>query len=230
RNSSHPLSIQIVNWLKVDSFFDNLQDFQELIGKGMQAEILGRHIKIGSASFTNSAFEKDAGSRVYISINNISRGYFSILQPWREGLNPLISTLKNNFDIHLISGDQDKDRIPLEKIFPIEKMHFNQSPKEKLEYIQSTQKQNKIICMIGDGLNDAGALKQADFGIAISDDINSFSPGCDAILEGSSLIKLHNFFAFAKDSMKVIYLSFGISLLYNAIGLAFAIQGTMSPL
>src|SRR5690606_36374011 len=164
------------------------------------------------------------------SIDNITCGYFSVLQAWRDGLGPLISTLKQDFDIHLISGDQDKDRRPLEKIFPTENMHFNQAPKEKLDYIQNTQEQNSVVCMIGDGLNDAGALKQADFGIAISDDINSFSPGCDAILEGNSLVKLPNFFAFAKDSLKVIYLSFGISLLYNVVGLTLAIQGTMSPL
>jgi len=230
RNSSHPLSIQIVNWLQVESFYNDLQDFQELIGKGMQAKLSGRDLRIGSATFTDSPYEQSAGSRVYVSIDNISKGYFSILQPWREGLDPLISNLKNDFDIHLISGDQDKDRISLEKIFSSEKMYFNQTPKEKLDYIQNTQKQDKTVCMIGDGLNDAGALKQADFGIAISDDINSFSPGCDAILEGNSLTKLPNFFAFAKDAMKVIYLSFIISLLYNAVGLFFAIQGTMSPL
>src|SRR5690606_38881201 len=140
RNSSHPLSIQIVNWLQVDRFSDNLKDFRELAGKGIEAQLSGKHVKIGSASFTGSPREKDAGSRVYVSIDGVSMGYFSILQPWREGLAPLISDLNNDFDIHLISGDQDKDRNALEKIFPAKQMHFNQTPREKLTYIQDTQK------------------------------------------------------------------------------------------
>jgi len=230
RNSSHPLSIQIVNWLQVDSFIQEISDYQEIAGKGIHAVINNKKVKIGSAIFTNSAIEKDAGSRVYASIDEQVKGYFSILQPWREGLTSLISNLKNDYEIHLISGDQDRDRNTLQMIFPSENMHFNQVPKEKLDYIQNIQKEDQTVCMIGDGLNDAGALKQADFGIAISDDINSFSPGCDAILEGNSLTQLPQFLAFAKDAMKVIYLSFGISLLYNMVGLFFAIQGTMSPL
>ncbi|TCK85663.1 heavy metal translocating P-type ATPase [Albibacterium bauzanense] len=229
RNSSHPLSIQIVNWLKLDTL-KSIQNYQEIPGKGIQANVNGNSIKIGSANFTKAKTEADAGSRVYVAIDNEIKGYFSILQPWRKDLSTLISDLKTTYDLHLISGDQDKDREVLQEVFPTSNMRFNQLPQEKLNYIQNLQSSNKIVCMIGDGLNDAGALKQANFGIAISDDINSFSPGCDAILEGSSLNKLPQFLTFAQDAMKVIYFSFIISLSYNVIGLFFAIQGTMSPL
>jgi Cu+-exporting ATPase len=84
--------------------------------------------------------------------------------------------------------------------------------------------------MIGDGLNDAGALKAAHFGIAVSDDVNNFSPGSDAILDGRSFSLLPTFFAFAKDARKVIRQSFGVSLAYNVVGLTWAVQGMMSPL
>ena len=230
RNSSHPLSTQIVNWLTVKQDLPNLSNFEEIAGQGMKADIDGCTIKIGSAGFTSSVPDGRPGSRVYVSVEGQAKGYFSILQPWRKELKPLISKLNKNFDIHLISGDRDADREALRSIFIESKMHFNQAPKDKLNYISEVQQRNQKVCMIGDGLNDAGALKQADFGVAVSDDINSFSPGCDAILEGGALDKLPQFFAFAKSSMKIIYMCFAISLLYNAVGLFFAVQGTLSPL
>ena len=84
--------------------------------------------------------------------------------------------------------------------------------------------------MIGDGLNDAGALKQSDLGIAITDNVNNFSPGSDAILDGSALSRLPQFFKFSKSALSVIYCSFGISLIYNVVGLSFAVSGRLSPL
>jgi Cu+-exporting ATPase len=83
--------------------------------------------------------------------------------------------------------------------------------------------------MIGDGLNDAGALKQSEVGISISEDINNFSPACDGIMESKSFNKLKDFIMFSRISKKIIIVSFIISFLYNLVGLYFAVQGILSP-
>lgn len=83
--------------------------------------------------------------------------------------------------------------------------------------------------MVGDGLNDAGALRQSNVGLAVSDDINNFSPACDAIMEGNQLEQLPSFINLARSGQKIIKVSFAISLLYNLFGLSFAVAGKLSP-
>ena len=84
--------------------------------------------------------------------------------------------------------------------------------------------------MVGDGLNDAGALGISDVGVAVSDNVSYFTPACDAILDSSSLTKLKKFLDFSKTSRNIIYASFVISFLYNFVGLSFAVDGMLSPL
>lgn len=84
--------------------------------------------------------------------------------------------------------------------------------------------------MIGDGLNDAGALQQSDVGIALSENVNVFSPACDGIMDAKQLWLLNQFLDLSKTSVKIITISFILSFLYNIIGLSFAITGNLSPI
>jgi len=78
-------------------------------------------------------------------------------------------------------------------------------------------------------LNDAGALKQADVGIAISENAHQFSPASDAILLGNQLAQLPKFLQFSMDSLTIVRWGFAFSILYNIIGLFFAVQGVLEP-
>ena len=229
RSSMHPLSREILKWLQVESFSD-VADFKEIAGKGISGEVKGHEIRMGSSSFINRNLSADS-STVHLEINGIYKGYFKIRQQWRSGLHDLISGLKNKFTFHVISGDNENDKNALAELFPAEtSLNFTQSPQDKLEYIKKLQAPGKMIMMLGDGLNDAGALKQSNLGVAVTDDINNFSPGCDAILDGSSLHKLPQFIRQSKDAVKTIRRSFMISASYNLVGVYFAVQGTLSPL
>jgi len=83
--------------------------------------------------------------------------------------------------------------------------------------------------MIGDGLNDAGALRESDCGITIADDVYHFSPACDAILGSEQFRKLPAFLKFTRTAMRIVTGSIGLSFLYNVIGLSFAVSGHLSP-
>ena len=232
KNSNHPLSRELVKWAAPNvSGSVPVNQYREVAGRGIEAVVANRSVRVGNAAFTGVPSGGGTGSRVYVSIDDEVKGCFLAEQPWRENLHVVLGELAAGCHLHLISGDNDKEKALLRGIFPPQAdLLFNQLPVEKMEYIQSLQAQSHRVCMLGDGLNDAGALKQANLGIAVSDDINNFSPGCDAILDGRSFVKLPRFLRFAKDAVKIIHLSFGISLTYNLVGLSFAVNGTMSPL
>lgn len=235
RNSNHPISREIASVLEKEMtvpYQAHVTAYQEIPGGGIQAKIgENTSIAIGNAAFLGVANTSDKNGQTYININGVIKGYFYTKRRWRGELSKVLNNIQAGYGLHLISGDTDRDREALALIFPEKEcLHFNQSPTDKVNYINNLQKQGKKVAMLGDGLNDAGALKKAHLGIAVSDNINNFSPACDAILDGQSFMKLPRFMRLAKQGMKIIYTSFGISLTYNLVGLYFAVQGTMSPL
>lgn len=231
RNSGHPLSRELVKWLNLPEQY-NVNNYREMVGRGLSGYILNHEVKIGNAAFTGITLEKSIqGTTVHVVIDGQYIGYFLFTQQWRAGLRGLTVSLRSGSNLHLLSGDQDHERKELLTIFPEEnQMHFKQSPQQKLDYIKSLQEKGHKVLMFGDGLNDAGALKQSDLGVAVTDNINNFTPGCEAILDGASFTKIPAFIQQAKDAVKVIHMSFAISLVYNFGGLSFAVQGLLSPL
>ena len=150
---------------------------------------------------------------------------------YRNGLSPLFEKLSKKYELKVLSGDNDGERTSLEALLPIKTaLIFNQKPEQKLEFIKHLQQQGKNVMMIGDGLNDAGALAQSNIGISISEDINVFSPACDGILDASQFEKIDFFLNYSKNAMRIIYMSFGLSLLYNLVGLSYAVTGNLLPI
>ncbi|TAH42064.1 MAG: HAD family hydrolase [Bacteroidetes bacterium] len=232
KNSSHPLSRMLKEKLIPDSRV-NITNFKELAGSGLEATVHGTVVRVGSQVFTCGTAEPASinNTRVYISIDSVVRGYFDMGNSYRNGLEELISALKQR-SIHLevLSGDNSGEKDFLLGIFGQNaKFRFDQSPMDKLNAIKELQTEGRNVMMVGDGLNDSGALRQSNVGISVSDDVNNFSPASDAILSSESFVKLPRFLSLARLSHRIILISFSISLLYNVIGLYFALQGTLSP-
>lgn len=228
-NSNHPLSRMICRYLGCLQRLQ-LTAYKEIAGKGIRAMIDGHQILIGSGELLFDSFhEKSRITKVHLMIDGSYLGYFAFNHQYREGMH-YIPKLNESYDIYMLSGDQDHESADLLPFFNPSAMYFNQSPQQKLDFVKSLQHRNKKVMMLGDGLNDSGALKQSDLGIAVTDDVNNFTPGSDAILDGQSFRKLPRFLLFAHDAVNIIHISFLISLTYNLIGLSYAVTGKLSPL
>ncbi|CAN5668101.1 heavy metal translocating P-type ATPase metal-binding domain-containing protein [soil metagenome] len=230
-HSSHPLSRMIDVSLK-DIAIQEVSAFNEVSGMGISGNIFNIPVKIGSSKLTGAVNTDDLSHiKIFVSINNSVRGYFSIRNEYRESVDAVIHKLKSSgYGLAVVSGDHEGEKEYLGKLMGENVLtRFNQMPADKLRFIQTLQKQGKNVLMVGDGLNDAGALKQSDVGISISDDINNFSPACDGILNAEKFMLLPALLRISKASRMIILASFAIALIYNSIGLSFAISGHLSP-
>lgn len=234
RSSTHPLSKKIFDSIGETEFYP-VTKFNEPTGKGIEGVIYGYHIKIGSAEFVEHMITEqemdNIKTKVYVSFNSEVVGNFTIANSYRSGIKKVVKDLSSKYNLALLSGDNSGEKENLLNIFDNEsQFHFKQSPEDKLNFIKRLQSQNQKVLMIGDGLNDAGALSQSDVGISVTDDISNFTPACDAILDSSQLKNIPTYLKFAKSSLKIIHLNFLISFFYNFVGLSFAVQGMLSPL
>lgn len=230
RTSNHPLS-RLLYESMVDVEAIAVDDVQEFTGEGIQTLFKNSKVKIGSEKFVGSNSKRTSfDTSVHVSVNGDYKGKFTVKNNYRKGLQNLMYKLKTVYKISVISGDNDGEKNKLEELLPENtELLFKQNPENKLEYVSQLQKNHEDVAMIGDGLNDAGALLQSNVGIAVSEDTNVFSPACDAILDANQFQKIPEFFKLSKEAIRIIHYCFVLSFLYNIIGLYFAVTGQLEP-
>ncbi len=227
--SAHPLSRRLAQSLGKCSPVLT-EEFTELPGQGLVGLVDDWIVKVGSAGFTDAPAGQTDSSAVHVRIEGVYRGYFRLASQFRSGLATMLTTLsRSNLNLYLLSGDTEAARADLRPWFADSAMQFGCSPDDKLRFIRALQERGHRVLMVGDGLNDAGALKQADVGIAVTDNTLRFTPASDAILESDSLPQLPEFLRYSRFGLRLIRFSFGVSLLYNLVGLSFAAAGHLSP-
>lgn len=229
--SSHPVSRQIEASLSGAALLA-IKNFKEHTGQGIEGNIGYHYIRIGSPHFLSQEIQTDfqAEKGTSIEIDGVIKGAFIWKSAYRKGLIPLLKKWGQQFKLYLLSGDNEQERAFLEPLFPQDsELRFNQSPQDKLAFISQLQAEEGKVLMLGDGLNDAGALKQSDVGVVVSERTSHFTPASDAILDADQFHRLDQFIAYARGSLHLIYYAYGLAFLYNVVGLSFAVTGTLSP-
>jgi P-type Cu+ transporter len=228
--STHPLSRALAKhfgWEKGVS----PTEFTETAGKGIEGVVYNQWVRLGSFDFVTESRLAQNVTAVYVSFQGHLFGRFEFKNHYRKSIVPLVNKLKENHKLSVISGDNDRERGNLQTILGTgSTILFDQKPEDKLHFIQDLQSRGSKVMMIGDGLNDAGALRQSDVGIAVAEQTNSFTPASDAIIDAKQLSKLDRFISLCRANKNIVIASFVLSIVYNIIGLSFAVQGTLSPL
>lgn len=257
RHSTHPLTRSIATVMQYVGTPVQLQicDYEEIPSRGFQCRVEEHYVRVGSAEFvgrdllceqvksakvlnqhpsSQSAHLQSShlqGAQVHIAIDGAYKGHFTVNAEYRSGLDKLFSKLRPKHKLYLLSGDNDAEHDTLSDLFTDDRaMAFFQTPQDKLDCVKTLQESGLGVAMVGDGLNDAGALRQSNVGIALAEERGTFSPACDAVMSAHKLDRLADFIGFAGYTRRVIIAAFWISVAYNIVGLSCAVMGLLSPL
>ncbi|MCB6184726.1 cadmium-translocating P-type ATPase [Leeia sp. TBRC 13508] len=237
--SEHPLARAICTFEQVRSAtLLPILDFHISKGLGIEGYIDGQAYRLGHPSFVQAFIQTlpeqtrlDTNAPIYLAKNNKLIAAIYISDKLRADANTLIKQLKDeNISIHIASGDQSLNVKNIATSLEINDWHANCSPKDKLTLIESLQLENKTVCMIGDGVNDAPVLAKAQVSIAIGSGADIAQQHADMILADSHLSTILTGIKTAKKTKQIIQQNLVWGLGYNLIAIPLAITGYVTPL
>lgn len=242
--SEHPLAKAIVKYVQKKNLpFLDVTDFSTLPGNGVKAKIGDKNILIGNLKLMNESFVSidesflkkeielslQAKTCIFITINENVEGIIAVSDEIKSETYSVIEKLKTmDIEVILLTGDNQKSAEFIAKEAGIDNVIPNVLPQNKLEIIRSIQNKGEIVAMVGDGINDAPALVQADIGIAIGTGTDVAIESADIILMRENLNSLLDVIRLSKKIVSVIKQNLFFSFFYNVLGIPIA-AGILYP-
>lgn len=243
--SSHPAAEAIKNYLtnKIDDTTDTKIDINtvNLYDYGIRGSFDSEVWAVGNDKMFNNdphnlkieAKEKMeyGNTTVFFGKNSVIEGYFSIGDQSRDNIKELVDTLKNkNLNIHLLSGDKIETTKSFAKSVGIDLWLGEQTPYDKINYVKTLRNNNKKVMMIGDGINDAASMTEADIGVALSSGTDLAKLSASMIIFKNYLDKLPGLFKYSAKMKTITMQNFIWAIIYNIVGISLAISGLLNPL
>lgn len=242
--SEHPLGKAIVNCCKKSgSGLQDAKDFQMIPGRGVCAKIQGKSVLAGNPELLREQgvqmlppaeaedFIRQGCTVTYVAVDGTFAGFLALSDTLREESTATISELTRlGVQPVLLTGDHENAARTIASRLQISEVRSNCLPEDKLKYIGEYQAKGMPVCMIGDGVNDAPALKKSDVGIAMGGVGSDIAvDAADIALADGEVKELPHLVALSKRMMVTIKCNMTFSMVLNFIAIVLAITGTLNP-
>jgi len=245
-HSEHPLGKAIVAYAKEKgSKIQSIENFQMIPGKGISAEINQEKILCGNSTYLSEnginisndviigleQLRKQGKAAILVSVDGLCRGIIALSDTLRSSAMDMVKELKEKHaDAVLLTGDNKQTAYYFAELAGIKTVHAELLPVHKVEKIQTLQNEGSYVCMIGDGVNDAPALKTADVGIAMGTMGSDIAiEAADIALMGDDIAKIPYLKRLSNATVKLIYFNITISIIFNITAIVLSILGLLNP-
>ena len=246
--SEHPIGKAIVNHAQNEGFsYEDPEEFKMIPGKGVQATYKNNKIYSGTVNFMQEnnmqlddkeleqldKLRFEGKVSILVALNDKIIGIIGLSDVLRENANAVVSSLENdlNTDIELLTGDNHKAANYFASKIGINNIHSELLPENKVEIVQQLKDSGKTVCMVGDGVNDAPALKTADVSVAMGGMGSDIAiEAADIALLGDDIEKLPYLKKLSNSTLFIIHLSITISMIINAVAIICSVLGLLNPI
>jgi Cd2+/Zn2+-exporting ATPase len=217
-SSTHPIASALVQHLETKEYVKNQMDsIQDLTGFGLAGEAFGSKWKIGKKTFVVTdelngtpfvkeafALQNEGKTVIYVSQDDKVVAYYALLDTPKSEAKDMIAFFKAN-GVHtiMITGDNEATGQTIGKQLGVDEIRANCLPEDKTKILKDLQSKYKLVGMVGDGVNDAPALANADIGIAMGEGTDIAMETADVVLMKSELDKLEYCYGLSKKLKKI---------------------------
>jgi Cu+-exporting ATPase len=242
KESNHPISGAVIEYVKdKNAKLLQLSNFETIEGKGIKANINNQEIYVGSIKLVNdldidnkykddyNKLLNEAKTVNYVIVNNEVEAIYAVRDEIKDTSKLVIAEMKErNLTPYMITGDNKVVANQIAKELGIEHVYSEVLPHEKAKIIEEIQSSGKVVAFVGDGINDAPALKLADIGIAMGHGTDIAIDSSDVTLMSYDLGLVIKAIDMSKATLKNIYQNFGWAFSYNLVAIPLAATGRLS--